>query len=86
MKQLPPQTIIICRDLATIIKAEKAAQNYYDVVVKFGAFGGLSWKPVVLQGTWIGLKIVFNVYQLLLPRMKHREFTQLTKQSGKCLY
>ena len=63
----------------------KAAQNFHDVVIKMGAFGGCSWKPLRLFGTWKGLQIVEKVYHALYPKMKDRHFEALTCQSGKFL-
>ena len=68
-----------------MIEREKERGSYWEIIIKFGAFGGMSWKPVMLQGSWGGLQVVNLVYELLLPKMKHRTFQQLTKQSGKYL-
>eukprot|EP00435_Cladocopium_sp_Y103_P061633 s581_g23.t1 len=80
-----PQSSLLPKwdSLQPAIEREKQNGLYWEIIIKFGAFGGMSWKPVLLQGTCGGLQVVNFVYELLLPKMKHRTFQQLTKQVGK---
>ena len=74
---------LLVSGLERLLNKLREKKQLLEITIQMGAFGGMSWKATTLQGSWRGLKLVDKVYHMLLPKMRHREFIQLTKQSGE---
>ena len=64
---------------------EKAHGRLDQGQVRLGCWGSVSWKPLLLKGSWPGLGFLLRIYELLYLETKDRQCKPISKPSGKCL-
>ena len=80
-----PHPAHFSRGIKRWIEQKKAQNEFYEVSVRLGAFGGLSWKALSLKGTNPALVWLGQIYSTIYPKMKSRQCKKLSKPAGKRL-
>ena len=55
---------------------------YYEAKFSMGCFGGFSWKPLLVVGSWPGISVLKTMNDYIFEKRKHLKMVKLMDVSA----
>ena len=56
--------------------------DFFTARISMATFGAFSGKPLILEGTWVGLRTLLKLHECIRPHCRDRHLLKLTKKQG----